>query len=580
MKRGLPADGVTSGLFKIPFVACGALAIAVAAGFCFADSASSPPAADKREPHVRLLELLRSSDSVLPPALERIELYSLYNLEAPIPPQCYTRTEGRHNPCYVCHQGTVPGRENAMDDANLQAEYSFSEIGVTNHWTNLFEDRAGRVARISDEAIRTWIGQDNYSELPARLRAAKFEGWIPDLANLQQGAAAFDGEGFAKDGSHWIAINYKPFPSTFWPTNGSTDDVMIRLPEQFRQDASGSESRDVYLANLAVVEASIKGLAEVGTWRIDENSVGVDLDGNGVLGPTTQVKARDHYVGAAAATAVEPTVYPQNTEFLHTVRYIGIAADGGITNATRMKEVRYMRRWLPSTRERNKREYALEAIEKRQGETPAYLNFGHGGLATRTGWQIAGFIEDRTGRLRANTFEENMFCMGCHNSIGSTVDKTFSFARKRDGATGWGYITLKGMPDAPNRGESKGEIATYLERVGGGSEFRSNPEMQARWYHGDGSLNRAAVSRAKDVYELIAPSAARALQLNKAYKIIVEDQSYLYGRDPTISPPRNVYHTVDAEKAPTLPNERQYPWDIRLSWPAERADGRLAIAAP
>jgi len=58
-----------------------------------------------------------------------------------------------------------------------------------------------------------------------------------------------------------------------------------------------------------------------------------------------------------------------------------------------------------------------------------------------------------------------------------TIDKTFSFARKRDGVPGWGYLALRGMPDAPNRGERRGEIATYLERVVGGSEFRSNPEM-------------------------------------------------------------------------------------------------------
>jgi hypothetical protein len=549
------------------FIALGviAIAIAVALGLVKSD-ARADAAVDKRPPHVRLLDQLRASDSVLPPVQQRIELYSVYNQEAPIPPQCYTRTEGKHNPCYVCHQGPKPDRENTMDDADLQAQYSFSDIGATNHWMNLFQDRSKRVASISDAAIRAWIEQDNYSELPGRLQVAGFQGWIPDLANLQRGAAAFDGQGFAIDGSQWVAINYKPFPSTFWPTNGSTDDVMIRLPEQFRQDAQGQASRDAYLANLAILENSIKGLAQVGSWNIDENKVAVDLDGDGSLGRASVVKQRDHYVGAAAAVAVEPTIYPQGTEFLHTVRYIGVAADGGITNATRMKEVRYMRRWIASSRERNRREYSLEAIEKAQGETPAYLNFGQEGLATRTGWQIAGFIEDRNGRLRANTFEENMFCMGCHNSIGSTVDKTFSFARKRDGAAGWGYINLRGMPDAPTRGESRGEIATYLERVGGGSEFRSNAEMQSRWYRRDGSLNAAAISRAKDVYELITPSMARALQLNKAYKLIVEDQSYLYGRDPVITPPQNVYRSVDPEKAPTLPEKHQYQWDIRLSW--------------
>jgi hypothetical protein len=535
---------------------------------------------DARAPYVRQLDALRASNSVLPPRLPGIEVYGIYNREAPIPPQCYTRTEGKHNPCYVCHQNAVPDRENVMNDGDLQAEYSFSETGATNHWSNLFEDRRARVARISDAAIRRWIDEDNYSELPARLRAAQFEGWIPDLAQLQRGAAAFDTQGFAKDGSQWVAINYKPFPSTFWPTNGSTDDVMIRLPAEFRRDGKGEPSREVYLANLAILENTIKGLPQVGTWEIDEKNVGLDLDDDGALTRTHLVKARDHYVGQASATPVEPTVYPQGTEFLHTVRYVGVAADGSIVPSTRMKEVRYMRRWLASTRAQLSQGYSNESVEKRKGELPSYINFGHEGLATRMGWQLSGFIEDRAGRLRANTYEEQMFCMGCHNSIGSTVDKTFSFARKRDGAQGWGYLNLKGMPDAPNVGETRGEIATYLERVGGGSEFRSNPEMQARWYDADGNLNTGALARARDVYDLITPSPARAVQLNKAYKVIVEDQSYLYGRDPTVAPPVNVYRSINAENAPTLPEPLRYKWDLRLDWQHAASDGRLAVSRP
>ncbi len=87
-----------------------------------------------------------------------------------------------------------------------------------------------------------------------------------------------------------------------------------------------------------------------------------------------------------------------------------------------------------------------------------------------------------------------MFCMGCHGSIGATIDKTFSFPRKVDGAAGWGYIDLKGMQDAPNMGETKGEIATYFERVGGGGEFRSNQEMWERWFNEDGTV---------DIYDLV-----------------------------------------------------------------------------
>jgi hypothetical protein len=527
-------------------------------------------------PYLRQLDALRDSDSVLPPSLPGIELFALYNREAPIPPQCYTRTEGAHNPCYVCHQDAVAGRENVMNDGDLQAQYSFSETGATNHWRNLFEDRSARVATISDAEILRWIDQDNYPELPVRLRAAGFQGWIPDLANLELGAAAFDGEGFARDGSAWVAINYKPFPSTFWPTNGSTDDVMIRLPEIFRRDARGRESRHVYRANLAVLEMGIKGLAQVSTSPIDERAVGIDLDGDGKLATSRRARFRDRYVGGAAQVVVEPTVYPQGTEFLHTVRYLGIAADGTIGSSRRMKEVRYMRRWLAASRAQLRRGYESEAVEKNQGELPAYLNFGHEGLASRMGWQLSGFIEDRAGRLRANTYEEQMFCMGCHNSIGSTIDKTFSFARKRDGVAGWGYLDLRGMPDAPNRGEQRGEIATYLERVGGGSEFRSNPEMQSRWYRSDGRVDTAAVAAAPDVYTLIVPSRERALRLNKAYRVLVEDQSFLFGRDATVTAPLHVYESVDPGSAPRLPPQLQFKWDLRLAWPQVERDERVA----
>ena len=40
------------------------------------------------------------------------------------------------------------------------------------------------------------------------------------------------------------------------------------------------------------------------------------------------------------------------------------------------------------------------------------------------------------------------------------------------------------------------------------------------------------IARARDVYDLIAPSPERAMLLNKAYRVIVDEQSYLFGRDP------------------------------------------------
>ncbi len=529
-------------------------------------TASAAGSAESDELYRQVIERLRQNRSVRPPVTEGHPLATVYNREAIVPPQCYTRTEGLHNPCYICHQNELPGRENVMNDQDLQVAYSFSDLGQTNHWKNLFEDRTLRVAAIGDDEIKAYVAEDNYSELAGRLQQANFKGWIPDLADLQLGADAFDGDGLAKDGSHWVAFNYKPLPSTFWPTNGSTDDVMVRLPEKFRTSAAGHYSRDVYLANLAIMEAKIKGLDAIGCLPVDERTIGKDLDGDGALGTAHHVSRVEAYVGQAADAYIDSHLYPEGVEFLHTVRYVGVSKSGEVGPSTRMKEVRYMRKWREYSKTVYARRYQLEAFEKEAGNLPGYANLGDWGLDNGSGWSLQGFIEDSQGRLRANTFEETMFCMGCHNSIGSTVDKTFSLARKIDGRAGWGYINLKGMPDAPTRGEARGEIATYLARVGGGSEFRNNEEMAARWFKSNGEVDFEKVSRARDVHELITPSKGRALALNKAYLTIVQDQDFIFGRDATIVPPTNVYAVIENGKTPTLPEERTYRWNLMLDW--------------
>jgi hypothetical protein len=148
--------------------------------------------------------------------------------------------------------------------------------------------------------------------------------------------------------------------------------------------------------------------------------------------------------------------------------------------------------------------------------------------------------------------------------VGTSIDQTFAFPRKLPGAEGWGYLDLRGMPDAPNRGETDGEILTYLERVGGGSEFRNNREMQERWFTATGEVDRRKVESA-DVHALITPSPERALRLNKAYRLIVEEQSFTQGRDAVVTPPENVYDQVDPQAVP-LPASHRYDWDIRLDW--------------
>ncbi|MDP0489996.1 MAG: hypothetical protein Q7Q71_02955 [Verrucomicrobiota bacterium JB023] len=524
--------------------------------------AAGPP------PYERIINELRSHDEVLPPPPQDYVVREMYNHEGVIPPQCYTKNHQVFNACYVCHQAEIPGRENVMNDDDLQAAYSFSDVGMANHWKNLFEDRSERVEEMSDEEILAYINEDNYSELPERLKEADFKGWIPELNDLEKGAEAFDEHGFAKDGSHWVAFNYKPFPSTFWPTNGSTDDVMIRLDQLFRQTKDGKESLDVYKANLALLEANMKGLDRISTLPVDEAIIGRDLNGDGELTVIEEITSHDAWVGAAEKAYKSTFIYPAGTEFMHTVRYVGFDEDGEITVSKRMKEVRYMKKWRVYGKPTYARSYELEGFEKEAGHLPSYQPLAEHGLDNKNGWSIAGFIEGYNGRLRVLTHEENFSCMGCHNSIGSTIDKTFSFPRKVEGAKGWGYIDLKGMPDVPTLGEKKGEFETYLERVGGGSEFRNNVEMTKRWFQDNHptKIDEKKLAKAKDVYDLITPSRKRALELNKAYKTIVEDQDYIYGKDAIITPPENVFEFIDNETATPLRPENQYRWNILLDW--------------
>ncbi|QSQ18603.1 hypothetical protein JY651_24860 [Pyxidicoccus parkwayensis] len=475
------------------------------------------------------------------------------NREAPIPSVCYTKTEGVSNPCWTCHTGGVGA--NVMGDSALQAEYAFSDVGQTNQWTNLFTDRSAVMADISDEEVLRYIRGDNYAPLTAALRGRPggFKGWVPDL-DLSKG---FDEDGFARDGSDWRAVRYKPFPGTFWPTNGSTDDVFIRLPDAFRRDATGQPSREVYRLNLAILEAAMTvdpGLKDVSQARrrvepVDERPGGVDLDGDSEL-KTGVEEVRGlpaHYAGAAAKVAVRMHFYPRGTEFLHTVRYVD--PDAPSLLSTRMKEVRYARKDEEHDELRVRGFYAEEAEKKLQGRLPVFPGNPELGLVNEFGWRFQGFIEDARGRLRVQTMEEHAFCMGCHSNLGVTVDQTFGFPRKVPGKEGWRHQDLRGIPDVPQAGHAKPEVLTYFERVKGGDELRANDELLSRFFPG-GVLDEASVSRAakggdKDVAWLLTPSRKRALALDRAYMALVREQAFTKGRDTLIAPPKNVLARIE-----------------------------------
>ncbi len=490
-----------------------------------------------------------------------------FNVEAVIPPQCYTKTDGVHNPCYVCHQSYSKDtlRPNVMRDGVLQGSYGFSDIGTDNHWTNLFKDRTQEIEEISDQEILNYINQENYSDLVNWLNSEQWQGEVPVIHSLEKGAEAFDAHGLAKDGSRWVAFNYKPMPSTFWPTNGSTDDVMLRLPNQF-SEINGEFSRDLYYANLALVEMAITDKQEISSIEINEESLSFDINGDGILSiKVERVLRQAHYLGDASSVKVEHMLYPLGIEFLHTVRYLGFDEQGNTTVSKRFKEYRYMKKSSHISKARMASIYYGEAKEKHSENLPTAVDFSDKGISNSFGWLLWGFIEDENGNLRKQHDEEQFFCVGCHKTIGTTIDQTFSFPRKVSGAKGWGYIDLAAIIDVPNINESQGEYLTYLNRVGGGDEFRQNGEMITRWFNDNGQVNTAKVKALNNIKQLITPSKERALKLNKAYYLVVKEQSFLFGRDAVLKPAKNVIQKVDTEIQP-LEASNRHVWDIRLDW--------------
>lgn len=532
------------------------------------------------------------------PPIHAIDLLSraTQNDAAYIPPQCYTDTIDLngdvHNPCYSCHQvSTAP---NFANDQALQLSYDFAEYSLINRWSNLFIDRSRDVIAISDAEIIDYISVDNYRDDMGRLILAerlrdlppdwdydgdgRWDGFIPDCWY------DFDDEGFDRDpegrDTGWRTFGYYPFLGTFWPTNGSTDDVLIKLPASMRKDAAGNYDRTIYKLNLAIVEALIKR-SDVPIDAADETALGVDLDKDGSLGTATviaydwaPIEGRTmSYVGRAKTLLASGDLhlaaglYPEGTEFLHSVRYIAQGADGDTALSPRMKELRYGKkmRWV---------DYAtldaiVDADEVEKWAFPDRLRQISGdierGLSNGQGWVYQGFIEDSAGDLRPQNYEETVFCMGCHGILGSTTDTTFAFPRKFDATQprqGWFHWTqhgLRGIPD-PRRTDGRFEYSHYLEQNGAGDEFRGNGEIRVRFFNADGTLRQHALDILHDdVAALLYPSRQRALRLNKAYRIIVQEQSFIHGRDATIRPPFYVRWAVSSAEPTGVEDDLDNP---------------------
>jgi hypothetical protein len=331
--------------------------------------------------------------------------------------------------------------------------------------------------------------------------------------------------------------------------------VLIRLDPNLQQDAEGRFDPAIYAINLAIVEAMVRR-RDVGIDGADERLLGVDLDRNGVLGRATRIAFGKgmRYVGRARTAgesgfATGSGLFPLNTEFLHSVCYLDVGPDGAVRMAARMKELRYAKkvRWLSDVD--LARMVARENVE--QSASPDGVAYfvpqGDDGVYNGLGWLFRGFIEATDGTLRPQSYEETIACVGCHGGIGAITDSIFSLPRKLPAtspARGWSHWSqhgVAGIPE-PRWRDGRYEYTLYLEENRGGDDLHENTEVLERFFDDRGRLRPAEVARLHaDIGTLLLPSAARAVELDRAYMAIVGKQSFVRGRDAVLAPTVHAY---------------------------------------
>jgi hypothetical protein len=514
-----------------------------------------------------------------------------------VPPQCFTKTTDEtgqvHNPCYTCHvESRAP---NYVNDGDVQLAYGFVPGARSIPWKNLFVDWTERIRGVSDEQITSYVRTSNYFDGDGRITLQRRlekppEAW--DLENDGRWAGfvpdarfSFDERGYDRTPDRgytgWRAFAYYPVPGTFFPTNGSMGDVLIRLPAAFRETEDGSFDLALYELNLAVLEALI-ARRDVEIAATAEAPLQVDLDRDGKLGtarrvtfvessdtaPTLTFLGRARLAQQAGQVHAATGLYPEGTEFLHTVRYLDPTAEG-VRMAARLKELRYARKVEWWSYARLAKRALAEAEEKT--DSPAEQRAIGGnielGANNGAGWQLQGFIEDASGDLRPQTFEESAYCTGCHGGVGVTDDSMFSFSRRlgpRAFQRGWYHWTQRGLEGLGDRARgSQGEYVTYLRQNGASDEFRQNAEVRARFFDANARLrgDKLAVLRS-DVSSLLVPSSERALSLNKAYFLLVREQSFRYGRDLVLDGAKNVHRRVDPDQATGVTEPLPPAWKI------------------
>ncbi|MFC2163362.1 hypothetical protein ACFLT2_00020 [Acidobacteriota bacterium] len=401
-----------------------------------------------------------------PPGFRRkakAEYKPSFNEDPAIPAQCWVETGyGTQNACQYCHTNYLAENRhgNALALAEDQILYSFPSPNLNRvNWKNIIhpEEILARLAeeelavpRAGDPENLDYVRTDNWREAFRKARRNRDDSWN-NLANTssdfqlfpalnpddlfpfvdedktsggQHGFIDEDGFIWSKESqiTGWRAINFFPY-AIFTPLTGSVSGIYIRLSKEFMTE-DGNPDLEIYKKNLDLLERNIKNL------KIDST----------------------HYYGDAKEVEVRKGFYPVGTEFAHPLHYVDLNADGDVglrldglnrneepdyefpgTRSKRVKEIRYMYKW---------KDVRLEDIGDDGEGDSAFLigNKTRGWIDNSDGWILAAYIENREGDLRPQTTEELMQCLGCHSSVGNTIDAVWSFQRKLPREPGWGEM--------------------------------------------------------------------------------------------------------------------------------------------
>ena len=130
-------------------------------------------------------------------------------------------------------------------------------------------------------------------------------------------------------------------------------------------------------------------------------------------------------------------------------------------------------------------------------------------------------------------------------------------------ANGLAALFMATGQDMANIGEANQcTVYTYVTREGDLHYSITMPALIMATFGGGTSL-----STQRECLEIMG-----CYGKDKAYKLIVEEQSYLYGRDATLKPAENVYRHINPDEVtPLKPEKRIDAYDIRLDWSAAGA---------